>query len=175
MTSLGIATATQSSGMKTLVIDADYSASDRALRNQGTAALNVCPTVPKVIQKKQRLTLWSLVDEFPTEDSVNDYFLSEFSSTIEKLKGYYDCIVIDCAPCVVPAMLLVYEKADINILCFAEGVSTLADVAHVTEVVGPACKEQAKILSVLTLSRLKSNFVAANSSDGLYYRIGRAA
>ena len=185
VTSLGIATATQSSGMKTLVIDADYSASDRALRNQGTAALNVCrtryeifqdiPTVPKVIQKKQRLTLWSLVDEFPTEDSVNDYFLSEFSSTIEKLKGYYDCIVIDCAPCVVPAMLLVYEKADINILCFAEGVSTLADVAHVTEVVGPACKEQAKILSVLTLSRLKSNFVAANSSDGLYYRIGRAA
>ena len=185
VTSLGIATAMQQSGSKTIIIDADYLAKERALRNQGSDGLNLVRSRKELLatqiarntinQKRQKLTLWSLVDEFHTEEAITQFLLEEFSASLAKLQEVYDCIVIDCAPCFVSSMLLIYEKADINILCFAEGVSTLGDVAHATEVVEPSCKEGAKILSVLTMTHLKSNAVTPKGSDGFYYRNVKAA
>lgn len=185
VTSLGIAAAAQSTGIRTIIIDADYLATDRAMKNQCSEGIMLVRTrdeifkynasISNINQKRQRLTVWSIGDEFLTESDVTQFFLHDFAETLNKLKQIYDCIVIDCAPCFLSLMLSIYEKADINLLCFAEGTSTLADVTHVSEVVEPACKEGAKIFSILTLARLKSNSVAPVGSDGIYYKTIRAA
>lgn len=187
VTALGIATANQVSGGKTLVIDADYLARNRALRNQVGETVNVIRNRHELLQnagavtniasgqKKQKLTLWSLADEFHNEDDVGQFLIQDFGPLLERLRDLYDCIVIDCAPCFISSMLLIYEKADINILCFAEGKSTLSDVTQVTEVVGSSGKGEAKILSVLTMTRLKANSIAPRGTDGFYYRTTKAA
>jgi Mrp family chromosome partitioning ATPase len=185
VTSLGVATAMQSRGLKTLVVDVDYLAKGRALRNQISGAMHHVTRVehlvsgpgpvPLNLHKKQKLTLWSISEEFDTEESITNFFVKDFSGILENLKSQYDCIIIDCAPCFVSTMLIVYEQADLTVLCFAEGVSTVDDVASATELIAPACKDGAKIYSALTIARLKSNAIAARGSDGFYYKSNRAA
>jgi MinD-like ATPase involved in chromosome partitioning or flagellar assembly len=125
--------------------------------------------------KKFKLTFWSLAAEFRDESTINEFLLNDFKLLLEKLKLHYDCIVIDCAPCFVSSMLLVYELADVHVLCFAEGVSTNSDIIQVTEIVAPACKENAKIYSAMTMTKLKANTISARGSDGFYYQMNRAA
>lgn len=185
VTSLGIATAMQSSGYRTIIIDADYLAQERALRNQGTDGFHVVHSQKDFFEsstlrnaahhKRQKLSIWNLIGEFQSEAEITQFLLNDFSTTLAKIQESYDCIVIDCAPCFVSSMLLIYEKADINLLCFAEGISTLNDVAHATEVIEPSSKDGAKILSVLTMTHLKSNSLTPRGSDGFYYRNVKAA
>lgn len=184
VTAIGIAVSMHSRGLKTLIIDADYLAQDRSIARQlsdvGTHISNIGDllnssgsTVHPI--KGKQMAIWSLVSMFSSEELLVQYLMTDFPQAIEKLKGIFECIVIDTAPCFISSMLLIYEQADLNILCFAEGKSTDSDVEAAMEIVGPSCKDGAKILSALTIARLKSNATAPQSSDSIYYRSNRTA
>jgi cellulose biosynthesis protein BcsQ len=182
VTSLGIATAIHNGRKRTLLIDVDYLARDRALRNQLSELSHHISSVPDLKRSlvtppagKRKLTVWSIAEEFKTEDEIYRFLNGEFQEILVNLKEQYDCIIVDCAPSFIQAMLLVYEHADAIVVCSAEGVSTVNDVVTAVENIGALAKEGAKIYSVLTIARLRSNAFSPRSSDKEYYKTNRAA
>jgi Mrp family chromosome partitioning ATPase len=181
---VGIASAAQVGGARVLLIDADYLAKERALRVQFSEGINDLQSGSQVrelassfsaLQKRQKINVWTLANEFMDESALTSFLVNDFGKVLEELRFSFDLIVVDCAPCFISSMLLIYEQADVNILCFAEGYSTLQDVEQLTEVVLPATKNGSAVFSVLTMAQLKNNVVSPRGSDGVYYRTVRAA
>lgn len=186
VTAVGIATALKARNLKTLVIDADYFAQDRSLvARVGDSAIRVKlselqgtmdQSLPALhAHHRQKLPVWSILDEFKTDQDIAHFFANDFAKFMKQLKQEYDCIIVDCAPAFIPTMLLVYEHADALLFCLAEGLSTEKDIADLIDITDPARKEHCKLFSVLTLARLKANLVTATEADGHYYRIQNAS
>jgi uncharacterized protein involved in exopolysaccharide biosynthesis/Mrp family chromosome partitioning ATPase len=185
VTVVGIATAMRARGLRPLVIDADYLAKNRSLTEHIPTNSNQFISLTELQAKiqgeqsqqihKQKLTVFSLSREFHSDEHIHDFLSNNLQILITKLKNHFDCILIDCAPVFVPAMLLVYEQADAIILSFPEGRSTEKDVASLVEIIEPSCKESCKLYSTLTMTRLKENLVAPTDSDGNYYRVSKLA
>jgi chromosome partitioning protein len=182
VTSLGIATAIHNNRRKTLLIDVDYLARDRALRNQLSDLSHLISSVADLKQTlsttqvgKRKLTVWSIADEFKTEDEIYNFLNGEFQEILSAVKDQYECIIVDCAPSFIQAMILIYERADAIVICSAEGVSTVNDVVTAVENIGASAKDGAKIYSVLTIARLRSNASSPRSYDKEYYKTNRAA
>ncbi len=150
-----------------LVLDFDFRAFNRSVtryyrqHNPSEGHLgsvdNLLNQVKKGTLKTLPLVVAQLVDEGHDANVMINYLRNDFEKDLEVLKKHFRYILIDLAPLVFLDAIMAVEKSNQIICCCPEGQVKQRDLVALTDALVKAKDPEARILTLLTNSRMKLN------------------
>lgn len=161
-TAVGLSAVLAGIGKSVLLIDADYRARHRNLkqyfvrRHSRFLPVKDVETVqaelPQLKEKglAGKVVVTQVFSRHPSEQQAVHFYESEFHKLIEALRGHFDYVILDSGPMFLVEALLLVERVDTVILCVPEGRMTAQGFAECVHTIDSHRRESAKVISILT-------------------------